>query len=341
MKARLDIFGLAFLALLGAILLWANPSSSHAIREDAAIKLPAPVSLRITPASPKIAGMAGTTGDALLPQSTPTCTTHTTAMTLTTNSLSPEIGERLHVTVTLANEGCGQVGLLEYRLNLTQPPYTLAPESPLSVTHSIALKPGEVDVALFSLQTIGVGDATLQASASFEVHLGYPGPAYWAYDSTKPLSVSVPATDTEIVVLQQAAYELGYFPKITRGEDAVYQFSCAVAAGHAIDAQIERFTDTATAESVFWDRRGDDTLVEPFRCYPAYSWNYEQESMPQWQDWHTWLAARWIVSTHRVDDTGIPVAPAPLEVSEAVYRAAVRKRLFPACDRIYLPLIRK
>jgi hypothetical protein len=134
-------------------------------------------------------------------------------MTLTTSSVTPEVGDTLRVTVTLANKGCGQVGLPEYRLSVA-PSSILVPDSPISVTHYLALEPGETDTVTFSLQTIGVGEAVLQTSASFEVHLGYPGPAYWAYDSTAPVSVTVPVTDTEIVVLQQAAYEMGCFPDI-------------------------------------------------------------------------------------------------------------------------------
>jgi hypothetical protein len=151
--------------------------------------------------------------------------------------------------------------------------------------------------------------------------------------------VSVPVTDTEIVVLQQAAYELDCFPEIRR-EGSVYRFGCAVAVGHSIDTQIERFADRETAQAEFAARQGT-LLLEPFHCYPAYGWEYEQGTLPQWQAWHSWLADRWIITTHSVDDTGIPVAPAPIVASGSIYRAAIRNRLFWACDLIYLPMVWK
>ncbi|MBN1873414.1 MAG: hypothetical protein JXA33_04225 [Anaerolineae bacterium] len=231
------------------------------------------------------------------------------------------------------------MGQPEYRLSVA-PSYILVPDSPISITHYLALEPGETDTVTFSLQTIGVGQTLLQAAVSFEVHLGYPGPAYWAYDNTAPVSVTVPVTDTEIVVLQQTAYEMGCFPDIIQSNDTVYRFGCAVAAGHSIDAQIERFTDAETAQMAFAAGQGT-LLLEPFHCYSAYRWKHEQEVMPQLQTWHSWLAGRWVITTHSVDDTGIPVAPTPIIVSEAVYRSAIRNRSILACDRIYLPMVCK
>ncbi|GEM_PF-1959959 len=315
MKRRLGLLSLSVLVLIGTLLFLGSAMQTTQADLDA----------------------AGFTGAQLVPQVTPICTTHTTGMTLTTSSLTPKVGDRLWVTVTLANEGCGQVGLPEYRLALAPSSYILVLDSPVSITHYVALEPDETDLVTFSLQTIGAGEVALQASASFEVHLGYPGPAYWAYDSTAPVSVSVPVTDTEIVVLQQAAYEMGCFPDILRASDTVYRFGCAVAAGHSIDAQIERFGNEETALTVFAAGQGTG-LLEPFHCYPAYKWEYEQETMPKWQAWHRWLAERWIITAHSVDDTGIPVAPSPIVISEAIYRAAIRNRLFGACDRIYLPM---
>ena len=319
MKQSLWLFGLPFLVMtMGMIIIFNNAT-------------------RITYARVETTGI---TEVKLVPQATPTCTTHTTGMTLTTSSTTLEVGDRIVVTATLANEGCAQVVQPEYWLTLVQSAYVLGPDPPTSVTHYLALEPGETDTVTFSLQTIGVGEVTLQTSASFEVHLGYPGPAYWAYDSTMPISVSIPVTDTEIVVLQQAAYEGGCFPEIVHAGDTVYWFGCAVAAGHSSDAQIERFTDTDTAQTAFAARQGT-LLLEPFHCYPAYRWEYEQEPMPRRQAWHSWLAERWIITTHSWDDTGIRVAPAPIVVSGAVYRAAIRNGLFLACDRLYLPVVCK
>jgi hypothetical protein len=319
MKQSFWLFGLPFMVVtMGMIIIFSNATQITYARVET----------------------TGITGVKPVLQATPTCTTHTTGMTLTTSSTTPEVGDNIWVTVTLANEGCGQVGQLEYRLTLAQSAYVLVPDSPISITHDLALEPGETDTVTFSLWAIGAGEVTLQTSASFEVHLGYPGPAYWTYDSTMPISMTIPVTDTEIVVLQQAAYDVGCFPEIVHTGDTIYWFGCAVAAGHSSDAQIERFADIETAQTVFAARQGT-LLLEPFHCYPAYRWEYEQEPIPRRQAWHSWLAERWIITTHSWDDTGIRVAPAPIVVSGAVYRAAIRNGLFLACDRLYLPVVCK
>jgi len=95
---------------------------------------------------------------------------HTTDMTLTASSRVPEVGDRVWGTATLTNEGCGRVGLPEYRLSLVQAPHILVPDSPTSVTHHVALEFGEMDVVTFSLQTLGVGEVVLQASTSLDYY---------------------------------------------------------------------------------------------------------------------------------------------------------------------------
>ena len=322
MKKRLWLLTLPLLVLMGMLLTLNNAMQPTQVSADKAHPI----------------NMTGGTEEELVPQTTPTCTTHTTAMTLTTSPAAPEVGDELWVTVTLANEGCGLVGLPLYRLTLMQRPYMLVLDSPISVTHYLGLESGETDTVTFSLQAIGVGTATLRAYASFEVHLGYPGPAYWGYDATAPVSVNVPVTDTEVVVLQQAAYELGYFPKI-RQEGNTYTFGYAVAAGHSVDGRIERFVDRETAQTEFAYRQGTLPLV-PFYCYPAYIREYKQATIPRRQAWHSWLAERWIMTAHRWDDTEIP-APVPVWLSEAIYRAAIRNHLFLACVQLYLPVVCK
>ncbi len=267
----------------------------------------------------------------------PACVTHTVGMTLTVSNRTPQVGEMLAVTITLANEGCGMIGLPQYRLYVTQPAYVLAPESPAPVSHTLGLNPGETDAVTFTLHTLGPGMANLHAFVSFEVHLSYTGPTYWGTATALPLTITVPATATEIVVLQQAAYALGCFPPIMQ-HDATYTFGCAPAAGHSFDAQIQTFTDEDSARTAFEGGQGT-LLLTPFRCYPAYAWVYEQETPPQWQGWHRWLAERWVITTHSIDDSGLQVSPAPLEVSEAIYHAAARNHLFLPCERLYLPLV--
>lgn len=53
------------------------------------------------------------------------------------------------------------------------------------------IEPGESDAAEFVLRAVRPGKATLRASASFEVHLSYPGPAYWGTSGSGPLLVTV------------------------------------------------------------------------------------------------------------------------------------------------------
>ncbi len=65
------------------------------------------------------------------------------------------------------------------------------PSSPESVEHYLMIEPGESDAAEFVLRAVRPGKATLRASASFEVHLSYPGPAYWGTSGSGPLLVTV------------------------------------------------------------------------------------------------------------------------------------------------------
>ncbi len=180
------------------------------------------------------------------------------------------------------------------------------------------------------------GQVALTSISSFEVHLGYPGPAYWAGDSTGPLTITVPTTDTEVLVLQQAAYEVGCFPDILI-DGATYRFDCVVAEGHSAHPQLQRFPDESKALAAFEVAR-EALAPQYFHCYPAYEWPDEQEAMPV-QRGQSWVADRWIVTTHSFDDTGISVAPSPGAVSEAIYSAATMNQLFQACDLLYLPLV--
>lgn len=270
------------------------------------------------------------------PPPPPPCDTHTVGMTLTTSSLAPNVGEYLLVTVTLGNEGCGMIGLPKYELSLLQAPYTLAPEKPEAIIHYLGLNPGETDTVMFTLHTIGVGTASVSAAASFEVHLGYPGPAYWAAAATGPVTVAVPPTDAEIVVLQQAAYDLGCFPSI-EWTGTLYSFRCPFADGFTLHGWIERFVDEATAQATFFAGQGSMQL-EPFYCYPAYTWVDDLGPL-MLGTWQRWVTGQWIISTNSTDFKVDPIAPTPTVISEAVLRAALRNHLFLACHRQYLPMV--
>ncbi len=271
------------------------------------------------------------------PLTTPTCFTHTTAMTLSVSNALPQVGDVLVVTSTLANAGCGNVGLPEYRLHIQAHPPVLLPESPPPISHTLSIAPGQSDSAEFTLHVVGDGPVTLTASSSFEVHLGYPGPAYWSGDTSAPLTLTVPPTDTEVSVLYQAAYEVGCASDVTVA-GTTYRFVCIPAAGHVVNAQMQRFTDAATALATFEQARGTLTLGS-FHGYPAYTWAYEEEAPPRRQQGHSWVADRWIITSESEDDVGLPVPPSPLTLSEAIYDAALTRRLFAARYAVYLPLV--
>ena len=121
------------------------------------------------------------------------CKVHTASMTLSSTATSLHVGEAVTVTVTLLNEGCVGLGLPQYRLQVhsagSQP--ILEPSNPEPVVHYYGVAPGQSDTEEFSLRAVRSGQATLRASASFEAHLGYPGPAYWGFSSSEPLTINV------------------------------------------------------------------------------------------------------------------------------------------------------
>ena len=121
------------------------------------------------------------------------CETHTASMTLSATVASPEVGEVVTITAALANEGCVGLGIPQYRLYVQsdEPQPTFDPSDPEPVAHYLEIAPGESDKAEFVLQAVRPGEATLRGSASFEVHLGYPGPAYWGSSSSGPLVITV------------------------------------------------------------------------------------------------------------------------------------------------------
>jgi hypothetical protein len=127
------------------------------------------------------------------PVLTPTlaCETHAASLELSASVARLEVGEAVTVTATLINEGCIALGLPQFRLYIRSdgPEPILAPDPPEPLVHSLALAPGQSDSADFELRATAAGQAVLMASASFEVHLGYPGPAYWGYTSSPELQI--------------------------------------------------------------------------------------------------------------------------------------------------------
>jgi hypothetical protein len=128
------------------------------------------------------------------PEATAACETHAARLLLEASEGMPRVGDRITVKVTLRNEGCPSLGLPQYRLEVQSdgPDAVLLPSRPEPVVHSLAVAPGQVDVAEFTFAAAAAGQVTLTASASFEVHLGYPGPAYWGQAAAPaPLQLTV------------------------------------------------------------------------------------------------------------------------------------------------------
>ena len=112
---------------------------------------------------------------------------------LSASATTLQVNDTVTVTTTLINKGCVALGQPQYRLsvqsNQTEPIFD--PDSPEPVVHYLAVAPGQSDAVDFVLQAIAPGQATLDGSASFEVHLGYPGPAYWGIVWAVPLVIDV------------------------------------------------------------------------------------------------------------------------------------------------------
>ena len=121
------------------------------------------------------------------------CETHVAAMSLTASATVLHVGEVVNLTATLTNVGCTDLGMPQYRLHVwpeaEQPMFEPNPRVP--ILHLLGVHPGQSDAATYVLQAVASGEATISAAVSFEVHLGYPGPAYWGASSSDPLTITV------------------------------------------------------------------------------------------------------------------------------------------------------
>jgi uncharacterized repeat protein (TIGR01451 family) len=121
------------------------------------------------------------------------CQSHTAYMIVSATATTLGVGEALTATVTLFNRGCTGLGFPQYVLYVqsdeSEP--ILTPSHPEPVVHSLGIGLGQSDAAEFALQAASPGQAVLRATSSFEVHLGYPGPAYWGASSGGPLTITV------------------------------------------------------------------------------------------------------------------------------------------------------
>jgi hypothetical protein len=123
------------------------------------------------------------------------CQYHTARMTIAASATTLRVGEAVTVTTTLFNYGCVGLGLPQYRLyaDTGEPHPVLDPERPEPVVHYLGIGAGGSDAEQFVLEAVGPGRAVLWATTSFEVHLGYPGPAYWGASGSGPITITVEA----------------------------------------------------------------------------------------------------------------------------------------------------
>lgn len=145
-----------------------------------------------TPSATAVAQISDT--PVLDPSPTLACERETASLVVSADSENLNVGDSVVITVTLSNEGCVALGLPQYRLYVTsagtQPIFS--PEIPEPVVHYLAVAPGQADSTEFTLTAVAGGQAELRATASYEVHLGYPGPAYWgSTGSGDPLIITV------------------------------------------------------------------------------------------------------------------------------------------------------
>jgi hypothetical protein len=123
---------------------------------------------------------------------TPECQAHDGTMEIEISDAEIQVGEPLTITGRLSNQGCAMLGLPLYHLVQTPPEATLfEPAEVEPVLHSLGLTDGDQDQAQFILTARYPGKAQFSISASVEVHLGYPGPAYWATVSSPAVEVTV------------------------------------------------------------------------------------------------------------------------------------------------------
>ena len=156
-----------------------------------------PTALRIdTPPPAETAWVEPQPSEAQPPTLTPTlaCDVDTARLVLSASDENPNIGDTVIVTAKVINEGCVALGLPQYRLYIQSdaPDSIFTPGNLEPVVHYLAVGPGQSDQVEFELTAIASGQAALTATVSYEVHLGYPGPAYWGSTGTgDPMLITV------------------------------------------------------------------------------------------------------------------------------------------------------
>lgn len=181
--------GLVCLALAGPAL----GCSSLPAPESSALPAANQAATAVRPAAGSAAGGAATPGGSIYFPAIPKkpCDQSSAELELAASATSLAAGQAVTVTATLRNTGCLALGLPQYRLAIEAPQAVLTPTQPGPLSHSLGVAPGGADSAAFALQAVAAGQAVIRGQASFEVHQGYPGPAYWGAAASPAITVTV------------------------------------------------------------------------------------------------------------------------------------------------------
>ena len=121
------------------------------------------------------------------------CANQHPIVTIAPNEFLVEVGETITVTVVVANEGCDDLGLPQYRL-WTEPRDAASRFEPAQiepVVHSLAVTRHQSDSADFALRAVTAGEQAFGASVSYELHTEKG--ATWGLTSAPLITITVTA----------------------------------------------------------------------------------------------------------------------------------------------------
>lgn len=134
-------------------------------------------------------------------------------------------------------------------------------------------------------------------------------------------------------VLEQTCHPFGPAAEsgMSGGVDS-YTLFCAPSTGHDTVARLQRFSDPEEATTALNALAVEGELTS-FHELPAAAWGRDYPGLDadrlEYRDF-AWVAGRWLVHVEAFDDTHYLVAPAPEEVSEAIYSLIFETGLFSA-----------
>lgn len=260
-------------------------------------------------------------------------------MSLALSEASPQLGRRITATVTLTNAGDCLMGVPLYTLRVDSEHAVAAQvEGDNPVLHSLGLDGGESDSVEFRLVLLNTGLFTLTADASFEVHVGYPGPAYWSGAATGPITFTVPGATTGDVIMTQAAYAAGCMADSSTESTLLISpthFSCAIAAGHSIGADTTEYANPAAARTEFLARAAGHEIHPFAACRPSFT-TEESGLGPIVITRETWRGEQWLVTGRSADDTPSLGGETGARV---VHDALLANGLLEPCRHVYLPRV--